>query len=105
MFLFCLHGYFAHTCVCTQLGMLGTPKKPKGGIGFPLELEFQIISTMRVLGIGPCFCARAASVNGWATRGGDCYTFCSEKGEHLEFENFDYQARKGALLRISGPSD
>lgn len=88
MFLFCSHEYFAHTCVCTQLGMLGAPKKPKGGIGFPLELEFQIIPT---------------SVNGWATRGVDCYTFCSEKGEHVEFENFDYQARKEALLRIFWP--
>lgn len=47
--------------------------------------------------------ARAASVNGWATRGVDCYTFCSEKGEHVEFENFDYQARKEALLRIFWP--
>lgn len=53
MFLFCSHEYFAHTCVCTQLGILGAPKKTKGGIGFPLELEFQIIPTMRVLGIRP----------------------------------------------------
>lgn len=91
---------FCHTCVCIQLGLLGAPKKPKGGIGFPLELEFQIITTMRVLGIGPCSSARAAIVNGGATQVVDCYTFCSEKGEHLEFENFDYQARKEALLRI-----
>lgn len=100
MFLFCLYGYYAYTCVCTQLSMLGAQRNQKGAIGFPVELEFQTIPTMRVLGIGPCSSARAASVDGWATQVVGFYTFCSGKGEHLEFENFDYQAWKEALLRI-----
>lgn len=51
MFLFCLYGYYAYTCVCIQLSMLGAQRNQKGGIGFPVELEFQTITTMRVLGI------------------------------------------------------
>lgn len=63
MFLFCLYGYF----VCTELGMLSAQRNQKGGIGFPVELEFQTITTMRVLGIEPCSSARATSVDGlWA---------------------------------------
>lgn len=96
LFLFCSYWYLAYICVWPPLECL-VPTEVTKGHWIPLlnRSYGPLWITMTFLGIEPSFSAGAASIlNDWATQVVNFNTFCSEKAEHLEFENFSCQQGK-----------